>query len=68
MLNEEIADLIRDYARSKQEARDIRDQMMRFVVEDLGIPQPEAQKMDLPAFLDGYLTGRGIVPAYRKAG
>ena len=65
MLNEEVADMLCDYRRAKNELKEIRAKMVRFVVEDLGMNQQDATQIDITAFLDGYLVGRGMQQSWR---
>lgn len=39
--------------------------MVRVCVEHFGMSQSDAVKMDLAAFLDGYLVGHGIIQSWR---
>ena len=66
MLNEEIADMLCDYHRAKRDMKEIKAKMIRFVVDDLGMDQQDAVKMDIPSFLDGYLIGRGMQQSWRN--
>ena len=63
---EHIADVLADYRDAKERQRLARDDMVRIVVDVLGLPQEEAVKTDLYALLDGYLIGQGMMQAHRK--
>ena len=67
VINATIADLLRTNARLKAEVKTVRESMLRLTVEELGIAQEEAQRLDLHTFLDGYLVGQGSVQLHRKA-
>lgn len=41
-------------------------ELLRIAVE-IGLPQEEAMKTNLLAFLDGFLQGAGVMPEYRRA-
>ena len=58
MTNYEIARLLRDYRHTKKDIRDLRAEMLRVAVDDLGINRKAAQLTNLEAFLDGYLAGQ----------
>jgi len=58
MTNYEIARLLRDYRQTKKDIRDLRAEMLRVAVDDLGINRKAAQLTNLEAFLDGYLVGQ----------
>lgn len=66
MLNEEIADMLCDYRRAKRDMKEIQTKMIRFVVDDLGMDQQDTTKLDIAAFLDGYLIGRGMQQSWRN--
>jgi hypothetical protein len=66
MLNEEIADLLADLRRAKYEVKDIRQHLVKFAVEEIGLEQQEASQMDIAVFLDGYLVGRGMYQSSRQ--
>lgn len=68
MTNADIAGLLREYAQAKERVRELRAEMMRLAVEELGMDQSEAMKVDLPAFLDGYLVGQGVQQSWRSIG
>ncbi len=61
MTNYEIAGLLGDYYQMKKSTQDLRAQMFRLVVEELGIKQKVAQQTSLEVFLDGYLVGQGMM-------
>lgn len=67
MTNNEITGLLRDFKQMKKEARDLRMEMLRVAVEDIGVKRNEAQHTNLEAFLDGYLTGQDMTQSFRKA-
>ena len=66
MTNHEIAGLLRDYHQIKKNTQDLRAEMLRLVVEELGIKQKVAQQTNLETFLDGYLIGQEMMGSCRK--
>lgn len=60
-----IADLLGRHRRNKAEAKEINLELVRIAVS-IGMSQEEAIKTNLSVFFDGYLTGQGHMPAYRK--
>jgi hypothetical protein len=60
-----IADLLAKHRRNKAEAKEINLDLVRVAVS-IGMPQDEAIKTNLSVFFDGYLTGHGHMPTYRK--
>ena len=66
MLNEEISDLLAELRRTKYEVKDIKLQLVKFAVEEIGIEQQEASQMDIAVFIDGYLVGRGMHQSRRQ--
>lgn len=66
---EDIADLLGEYRDAKERQRVLRDEMARVAVEVLKLPQDEVTKRsnDLPALLDGYLIGNGVIQKWRSA-
>jgi len=58
MTNYEIVALLRDYKQMKARARDLRAEMLKVAVDNLGIDRKEAQRTNLETFLDGYLAGQ----------
>ena len=51
-----------------KKTRDLRVEMLRVAVKELGMEQNEALHANLEVFLDGYLVGQGVVQAWRKTG
>ena len=66
MTNHEIARLLRHYHQMKKNTRDLRVEMLRIAVEELGITKREAQHTNLETFLDGYLAGQEMAQSGRK--
>lgn len=66
MLNNEIADLLCEYRRAKNEQQEITGKLIRFAVEDLGMDQQEASRCNIALFFDGYLVGRGVHQSWRN--
>ena len=66
MSNVEIARLLRDFKQMKKDTRDLRVEMLRVAVEELGINRKVAQHTNLETFLDGYLAGQGMTQSYLK--
>lgn len=64
--NHEISALLRQYHEVKRCARNLRVEMLRVAVEDLGMEQNEALQANLEVFLDGYLVGQGMIPSRQK--
>jgi ribosomal protein L10 len=64
--NQEIADLLRSYARAKTSVRYLRVTLMRIAVEQLGMDQQEAKDINIEVFFDGYLVGKGVMQSWRK--
>lgn len=62
----EIAGLLRDYQQLRTCARELRAEMLRLVVEELGVRQKVAQQTSLETFLDGYLLGQEMAGSCRK--
>lgn len=67
-MNYEIAGLLRHCQQMKKSTRELRVEMLRVAVEDLGIDQSEALQANLEVFLDGYLVGQGVIQPWRKTG
>ena len=68
MNNNEIANLLRDYREAKNEVRELRTEMVRVAVDQLGMDQHETMKRDIETFLDGYLVGQGVMQYWRHIG
>ena len=66
MTNHEIAGLLRDYHQIRKNTQDLRAEMLRLVVEELGIKQKVAQQTNPETFLDGYLVGQEMGESCRK--
>lgn len=62
----EIAGLLRDYQQLRTCARELRAEMLRLVVEELGVRQKVAQQASLETFLDGYLLGQATAGCSRQ--
>lgn len=54
----EIARLLRDFKQTKKDARELRLEMLRVAVDELGIDQKEALQSNLETFLEGFLLGQ----------
>ncbi len=54
----EVASLLRDYRQTKQVARDLRSEMLRLTVGELGIDRKNAEHINLETFLEGDLAGQ----------
>lgn len=65
MNSHEIARLLRDYKQTKKDARELRVEMLRVAVDELGIDQKAAQQTNLETFLEGYLLGQDRIDACR---
>jgi len=63
---EEISDLLRDYYRCKTNIKQIREEMIKLAVEELGMDQKEAINCDIAMFLNGYLVGCGMQQSWRN--
>ncbi len=66
MTNYEIARLLRDFKQTRKEARELRTEMLKIVVDELGIHQKVAQNTNLEAFLEGYLAGQEKMESCRS--
>lgn len=66
MTNHETVRLLRDFKQTKKDMRDLRTEMLRVAVEELGINKKEAQKINLETFLDGYLVGQEMMESFPK--
>ena len=66
--NNEIANLLCDYRDAKNEVKELRTEMVRLAVDQLGLDQQAAMKRDLETFLDGYLVGQGVMQSWRHIG
>jgi hypothetical protein len=65
MNNGDIADLLADYRRAKNETSRVRAELVRLAVEEMGVPQQDALKMSLDTFFDGYLVGQCVRQSWR---
>lgn len=63
----EIAKLLRDYKQTKKDVRDIRAEMLRLTLEDLGMKRKTVLHINLETFLDGYLAGQKMAQSCRNA-
>jgi hypothetical protein len=68
LTNTEIAGLLADYRRTRALMKELKGEMMRVAVEQLGMDQKEAKDHQIDDFLDGYLVGQGVQQAWRKIG
>lgn len=68
MINYQISALLRHSQQTKKRTRDIRLELSRVAVEELGMEQNEALQANLEVFIDGYLVGQGMMQAWRKCG
>jgi hypothetical protein len=68
LTNTEIADLLSDYRRTRALMRELKGEMLRVAVEQLGMDQTEAREHQIDDFLDGYLVGQGVQQNWRKIG
>ena len=66
LTNSEIAGLLHDYHQLRKCTRDLHAEMLRLVVDELGVKQKVAQQTNLETFLDGYLLGRERGDSCRK--
>ncbi len=66
--NYEISGLLRHCQQMKKDTRELRVEMLRVAVEELGMEQNEALQANLEVFLDGYLVGQGMIQSWRKTG
>lgn len=64
--NARIGALLRQYSAAKREAREVREEMMRVAVDELGLEQSSVRELNLETFFDGYLVGQGVVQGWRK--
>ena len=66
MANSEISKLLRDYQQLKRNTRDIREGMLKIVVEELGVAEKAVRHSNLETFLDGYLVGQQPIQSSGK--
>lgn len=66
MTNADVAGLLRKYAAAKAHAKELRVEMLQVAVEDCGLTQEAAMKIDITTFLDGYLVGQGMLQPHRQ--
>ena len=57
-LNRQIVGVLKDYQRARNQAKELRVEMVRIAVEHLGMDQKDALQANLEVFLDGYLVGQ----------
>lgn len=62
----ELADLLREYTRSRNTTKEIKADMLRIAVEGCGISQKDAMQTDLPSFIDGFLVAHGVTQSWRS--
>jgi hypothetical protein len=62
----EISGLLLHCQQIKKNTRELRAEMLRVAVEELGMEQSEALQANLELFLDGYLVGQGLVKSSLK--
>lgn len=65
MTNGEIANLMCEIRRNKKRTQELRGELLRVAVEELGVEQEHAKKMNLEVFVDGFLIGRGVQQSWR---
>jgi hypothetical protein len=51
---------------TKQRAKNLRTELVRIAVEEMGMDQKEAKEMNMETFLDGYLIGQGMMQSWRN--
>lgn len=68
MTNGEIANLMCEIRRNKKRTQELRGELLRVAVEELGVEQEHAKKMNLEVFVDGFLIGRGMQQSWRDIG
>lgn len=68
MTNCIISGLLRRSQQTKQNARELRAELLRVAVDELGVEQGAALQSNLEIFFDGYLVGQGVVPRLSKTG
>ena len=68
MANYQISALLRHCQQIKKRTRDLRLELSRVAVEELGMEQNEALQANLEVFIDGYLVGQGMMQSWRKCG
>lgn len=66
--NGEIANLMCEIRRNKKRTQELRGELLRVAVEELGVEQEHAKKMNLEVFVDGFLIGRGMQQSWRDIG
>lgn len=64
----EISGLLLHFQQMKKNTRELRSEMLRVAVEELGMGQSDALQANLEVFLDGYLVGQGIIQSCLKCG
>lgn len=62
---EDVADLLAEYRDTKARVQELRSEMMRFAIEELGMSQQDAKDRPIEVFLDGYLIGQGMQQRWR---
>lgn len=63
--NIDIVGLLIEYRAAKNKAKELRTEMLRVAVQELGMDQKEALQVNLIDFLDGYLVGQGMQQSWR---
>jgi len=66
MNNRELVKLLHEYADAKKKVKEIRVELVKVVVQDIGMEQKEAHAMDIETFLNGYLIGQDVKESWRK--
>ena len=68
LTNYQISALLRHSQQTKNKARNLRLELLKVAVEELGMEQNEALQANLEVFIDGYLVGQGMMQSWRKCG
>ena len=68
MSNYQISALLRHCQLTKTKSRQLRLELLRVAVEELGMEQDDALQANLEMFIDGYLVGQGMIQSWRKCG
>ena len=68
MENNDVAALLRSYQSARNQVKDLRIELVKFAVEELGMDQKEVSKIEIDSFLDGYLVGQAIQQPWRNIG
>ena len=68
MSNQEIAALLCEYRKAKTRVKEVRAEMMKIAVTEMGMDQKHAKDAMIEDFLDGYLIGQGVQQSWRNFG